>query len=202
MAGELSAQGLHLCFQPGLDPGFIDIAVVAVDQLVQQSQLQVRVGLSVGIGLHALPERLPHRAEAVKAAHLAGKGVVGGVLFPLAYFPDGALEHGRLAGQFLGMVRGGEGDMHVHRVAGAGPQELLLEARDEGAAAQHQGLVLGGAALKLHAVAEARIVQHQLVAGLADAPCDGDDFGVLLQKSVHLPVDLRLGDDQALTGTL
>jgi hypothetical protein len=74
------------------------------------------------------------------------------------------LEFGGLPGQVLRLVLLGEGDREGARLPGLGPDELLLEARDEAAGAQHQLHVLAAAALEHLAVEPAREINQQLVA--------------------------------------
>ena len=55
------------------------------------------------------------------------------------------LEGGFLAGQILGVISGGEGDLHVKLVPGLVAQDALLKAGNHPAPAQLDGLVLGAA---------------------------------------------------------
>ena len=77
---------------------------------------------------------------------------------------DGHREGRLLAGEVLGAVALGEGDLDLRLVAGLHADELLLEAGDEAARAEHQREVLGGAALEGLAVDLAVEVDHHLVA--------------------------------------
>ena len=79
------------------------------------------------------------------------------------------MEDGGLAGQFLGLVGIGEGDVQVLFFADGHADHLILKTGDEGAAADDQGLVFGGAALKGDAVHGAGIVQVDGVAVLHGA---------------------------------
>ena len=96
------------------------------------------------------------------------------------------MEHGVLSGQ-LRRILGGEGDGDVPLIAHGHAGHLLLEAGDEVAAAQQQGVLLGLAALEGHAVHEALEVQHHLVA-------HGGLFRMLLGKMI-LQVLLDGGGD-------
>ena len=76
------------------------------------------------------------------------------------------LEGGVLAGQLLSLVLLGELDVDVELLAGLVADDLLLEAGDEGAGAQHQRVVLSLAALESNTVNEALKVDVNGVAVL------------------------------------
>ena len=67
----------------------------------------------------------------------------------------GPMDHSSLASQFGSLILGGEGDVHVELLTGGVANDLILEAGDEGAAAQGQVVVLSLAALKSDTVHKA-----------------------------------------------
>ena len=72
------------------------------------------------------------------------------------------VENGVLALQVFGVVLHGEGDGDVLLLADVHADELLLKARDEGLGADHELLAFGRAAVELHAVHGAGIIERSL----------------------------------------
>ena len=104
-------------------------------------------------------------------------------------------EHRRLPRQLRGVLLG-EGHMDLPLLLRADPRHLLLEAVDEHAAAQQQGIVLGLAAVEGHAVHGAVEVQGHLVAHGGPVPLLLHQVGLepLAFGLVHIVVgQLRLG---------
>ena len=87
--------------------------------------------------------------------------------------------------------------MDSHFLTGDLVQQLLLEAGDERAAAQHQGLHLGSAAGELNAVAVAGVIQNHLVTVFGGTVLHDGDPGSLLLQALDLAVDLLIGDQMA-----
>ena len=113
---------------------------------------------------------------------------------------DLALEGGFLTGKLLG-VAFGEGYDDVLLVACLEADELILEAGDERAGAERQGIALGLAAVKRLAVYEALKIQNDGVAGLGFA-VDRFDAGVALLHAGKFRVNLCLGDGDGFLGNL
>ena len=113
---------------------------------------------------------------------------------------DLALEGGFLTGKPLGVVLG-EGHDDILLVACLEADKLILEAGDERAGAERQGVALGLAAVKRLAVHKALKVQNDGVAGLGFA-VDRFDAGVALLHTGKLCVDLCLGDGDGFLGNL
>ena len=148
------------------------------------------------IGLDALFER----GQRVVFGDVLGELVVELGLDGLLDLVDPALEGRFLAGKLLGIVLG-EGHNDILLVACLKADELILEAGDERAGAERQGIALGLAAVKRLAVHKALEVQNDGVAGLGFA-VDGLDAGVALLHAGKLCVDLSLGDGDRLLGDL
>ena len=108
------------------------------------------------------------------------------------------MEHRRLARQLRRVVLLGEGDVHVHLLADAVADQLVLEAGDERAAAQHQRLPIGAATLEVALCGFAGIVQNHLVARLCGAARDGHVFHLALQNGIDLAIHLCVGNKNAL----
>ena len=92
------------------------------------------------------------------------------------------------------MVGFREGDENAHFFTGNLVQQLLFEAGDKGTAAQSKGLELSGAAGELDAVAEAGVIQNNLVAVLGGTVIDLLDPGGGLQQTAQLMFGLCLGN--------
>ena len=105
------------------------------------------------------------------------------------------MEHSRLAGQLRCMILLRESDIDINLLAGLGTNQLLLEAGDEASAAQSQCLILCGSTGELFLTAPTLIVQHQLVAILCGAVVDNLNLGGLLVQTLHLGVNLLVGDN-------
>ena len=95
------------------------------------------------IGLDALLES----GQRVVFGDVLGKLIVQLGLDGLLDLVDLALEGRGLAGQLLGVVLG-EGDLDILLFAGLETDQLILEAGDERAGAERQGVALGLAALE------------------------------------------------------
>ncbi len=97
-----------------------------------------------------------------------------------------------LAGQLLGLVVLGEGDLDLALVAGAGAGELLLEALDQLAAAELEQVVAGLAALEGLAVEQALEVDQQHVA-VGGGALDRLELGEAVADPLDLAVDDLVG---------
>ena len=157
---------------------------------MHQLPAQLLLGPLVIVVLQGAAHVLAHLLHGVALADLLSEGVVQLIAGVGADLVDVAVELGGLARQLRGVILGGERDGNGHIVADVGAHQLLLKAGDEHAAAQGQGLLLGGAAGKLDALGKSGIVQHQLVARGGGAAHNGHDTGIGLQEALQLAVDI------------
>ena len=95
----------------------------------------------------------------------------------------------------------GEGDVHVKLLAGLVADQLILKAGDEAAAAQHQAVVLGLAALKGDAVHKALEVHIHGVAVLG-LTLAGDDAAVAVLHADQLGLNVGVVHSIDLLGGL
>ena len=158
MAAQLLDQTIQLVFHHGVG----QLHLHALQHLTDQVVGELLGGLHLLFGHGLLHHAAAQLGQPLKALRL-GKRVVQRGHGAAGDLVDGDAERGVLAGQFR-RVGGGEGDVDIPLLADAGAGHLLLEAGDEVAAAQQQGIVLALAALEGHAVHEALEVQHHLVA--------------------------------------
>ena len=98
------------------------------------------------------------------------------------------------SGEIFGPVILRECDVYRHVLADLRTGQLLFKAGNKHAAAKRQRLLFGGAALKLDAIAVARVVQHDLVAVLCRTIRHRDPARRLLLKPLQLPFHLGVGD--------
>ena len=98
------------------------------------------------------------------------------------------------SGEIFGPVILRECDVYRHVLADLRTGQLLFKAGNKHAAAKRQRLLFGGAALKLDAIAVARVVQHDLVAVLCRTICHRDPARRLLLKPLQLPFHFGVGD--------
>ena len=130
--------------------------------------------------------------ERLELRGLGGEVVVelGQDLLPHLFDLDG--EDRVLAGQLLGLVVLGEGDLDLALFARFGAGQLLLEALDQLAAAELQQVVGGLAALEGLAVAQALEVDQQHVA-VGGGALDRLELGEALADALDLAVDDLVG---------
>ena len=154
LVGEGAAGGFEVAVD--LAP---DVVELGLDQLRRRLELVGSVELVEQLALDLLAR---HRAELALdlAAHdlaqalqrfqaeVLGRLVVDLECAGLGHFLDGDVEGGFLAGQMrrLVILREGHGDLLL--VAGLGADQLVLEAGDEFLGAEHQRLVVAGAAVE------------------------------------------------------
>ena len=141
--------------------------------------------------VQALGDGLLHGLEIVVVVVLGEIVVHGGQLLILDLVALD-MEHHVLAGQVLGVIVLGEGQLQIPLLAGADADKLFLESGDEAAGAQHQVVALGRAAVKGDAVLGAGIVDVHGIAVLGGT-VHADHAGVLLAQALDLAVDLLIG---------
>ena len=182
MAAQLLDQTIQLILHHGVGQLHLHTLQHLPDQVVGELLGGLRLLLRYRL-LHHGAAQLGQLLKALRPC----KGIIQrghGAAGDLVYLD---MERGVFPGQ-LRRVGGGEGDMDVPLLTGAGTGHLLLEAGNEVAAAQQQGIALALAALKGHAVHEALKVQHHLVAhGGAVGVLNGHvSPGVLLQRGLRV----------------
>ena len=143
------------------------------------------------VGSNALADGILQLIEGVVLADVLGEVVVQLRQLLVLNFVQLDLEGGVLAGQFLSLVFLGELDVDVELVASLVADNLLLEAGDEGAAAQDQSVVLSLAALESLAVDKALEVDGGGVAVLSLA-VTGQQTAVAVLHALDLGVNIRL----------
>ena len=172
---------------PHVVHGLGDLSLHALNDLVHQSVLDSQIVLLVQLLLVGLADGLLELLQGVVLGAVLGQLVVQSGQLLVLDLVQLDLEDGGLAGQLLGLVLLGEGDVDVELIAGGVAHDLVLEAGDEAAAAQGQVVVLRLAALKGHAVGEALEVDVHDVAVLSGALA-GQLAGVALLHALELGV--------------
>ena len=165
--------------------------------MTQQFVLQFHFAAFIGIGLQALAQELAHLRHIFTASHFLGEHIVQLIR---GLHPDGmdhAVEFGVLTGQGFGMVLLREGNLDDNLFLGDLVHQLLFKAGNKHAAAQDQGLVLGGAACKLLAITITGIVQNHFISQLGGTILNDGDAGILLPQAFQIAVDLFFCDDVA-----
>ena len=143
------------------------------------------------VGLDALADRILQLIEGVILADVLGKVVVQRGQFLVLHVVQLDLEGSVLAGQLLSLVLLGELDVDVELLAGLVADDLLLEAGDEGAGAQHQRVVLGLAALESDAINEALEVDVNGVTVLGST-LTGQQTAIAVLHALDLGVNISL----------
>ena len=158
---------------------------------VEHVALELALDVVLLVLLQARGDVLAQLGERVEAGRVGGEVVVElGQALDLD-LADGDVEGRGLAGQLLGAVLVGEGDLDQALVAGPGADELLLEAGDQPARAELEQLVAALAAVERHAVELAEVVHHDVVAELGGA-LDGLERGQAVAQALDLGVDRLL----------
>ena len=132
-------------------------------QLVQQGALQLEAGGAGVLLVQVLAQQLLQLVQRFQTDTLGELVVHLGFNLGLDG-PHLDVEGGQFAGQMGGLVVFREGDLDGLFLADLGALQLLFEAGDEAARADHQVRVLGGAAVEGLAVQLAQEVDGQLVA--------------------------------------
>ena len=134
-------------------------------ELVEQAALHHLTRGTGILGLEALTDLALETVE-ILGTELLGQLVVDLGGDRLLDGLDGHVEHGGLAGEVLCAVLFREVHFHGLLVTDLDAGQLLFEARDERARAQHQRVILGSAAFEGFAVDLADEIDHDLVAVL------------------------------------
>ena len=143
------------------------------------------------VGLNALADGILQLLEGVVLADVLGEIIVQlGQLLVLDLMQLD-LEGGVLAGQLLSLILLGELDIDIKLLASLVADNLLLEAGDEGAAAQHQRVVLSLAAVEGNAINKALKVDIHGVTVLGLA-LTGQQTAVAVLHALDLSVNIGL----------
>ena len=161
-------------------------------QRVQDAALQVQAA-GAGIVILDLVADAIFQGGQVGHADLFRQRVVNGDVVRRLDLFHGHGEHRVFAGQFGGVIIGGERHLYVHLVTGLGADELFFKAGNELARAQGQVGVFALAAFERHAGNAAFIVNHNRVvfAGLLAFGAVGIAarlLGDAVQRLVHFAV--------------
>ena len=181
--GKVVDQLIH----PHVVHGLGDLRLHAADDLIHQGVLDRQVVLLVQLLLVGLADGLLELLQGVVLGAVLGQLVVQSGQLLVLDLVQLDLEDSGLAGQLIGLILLGEGDVDVELLAGAVTHDLILEAGDEAAAAQGQVVVLGLAALKGHPVGEALEVDVHDVA-VFSGTLAGQLTGVALLHTLELGV--------------
>src|SRR5699024_7863007 len=135
--------------------GLRDLGGHVVDNLLDQVVFDLLVSLlGIVIG-NTLADRILESVEGVILADIHREIVVESGQLLVLDLMKLDLEGGVLAGQFGSLILLRELDIDIKLLTGAVADDLLLKARDKGAAAKHEVVVLGLAALKCNAIDKA-----------------------------------------------
>ena len=143
------------------------------------------------VGLDAIADGVLQLVQGVVLADVLGEIVVQLGQLLVLDLVQLDLEGGVLTGQLFSLVLLRELDVDVEVLASGVANDLLLEAGDEGAAAQHQRVVLSLAAVESLAINEALEVDINGVAVLGSA-LTGQQTAVAILHALDLGVDVSL----------
>ena len=143
------------------------------------------------VGLDALADGVLQLVQGVVLADVLGEIVIQFGQLLVLDLVQLDLEGGILASQLLSLVLLGELDVDVKLLAGSVANDLLLEAGDEGTAAQHQRVVLSLAAVESNAIDKALEVDIHSVTVLGSA-LTGQQTAVAVLHALDLGVNIGL----------
>ena len=143
------------------------------------------------VSLDTLTDRVLQLVQSVVLADVLGEIVIQLGQFLVLDLVQLDLEGGILASQLLSLVLLGELDVDVELLAGSVANDLLLEAGDEGTAAQHQRVVLSLAAVESNAIDKALEVDIHSVTVLGSA-LTGQQTAVAVLHALDLGVNIGL----------
>ena len=192
---ELLLDVLHLVLVGALYQNTGQLTLSGVSQLGQDLILGTVQGTGVFAVVQLLADLFPEGFHGVHLADLLGEIAIQGGQLADADVEQLDLEDDRLTCQILGVITCREGDVDLKLLAALVAQDAVLKAGDHPAAAQLQGLVLGGAACKGLAV------QQTLIVDVHDVALDGRAFvGHQLRRrgtaALQHGVDLLVGDSR------
>ncbi len=184
---------LHLMLVGALHQNAGQLALSGGRQLGQDLILGAVQGAGVLAVIQLLADLLPELLHGVHLADLLGEVAVQGGQLADADVQQLDLEDRGLAGQILHMIMHREIDSDLELFAALVAEDAVLETGDHPAAAQLQGLVLGGAAR------EGFAVQQTFVVHVDDVAFDGGTLvGYQLGRrgaaALQHGVDLLVGD--------
>ena len=143
------------------------------------------------VSLDTLADRVLQLVQGVVLADVLGEIVIQFGQLLVLDLVQLDLEGGVLASQLLSLVLLGELDVDVELLAGSVANDLLLEAGDEGTAAQHQRVVLSLAAVESNAIDKALEVDIHSVTVLGSA-LTGQQTAVAVLHALDLSVNIGL----------
>ena len=143
------------------------------------------------VSLDTLADRVLQLVQSVVLADVLGEIVIQFGQLLVLDLVQLDLEGGVLASQLLSLVLLGELDVDVKLLTGLVANDLLLEAGDEGAAAQHQRVVLSLAAVESNAIDKALEVDIHSVTVLGSA-LTGQQTAVAVLHALDLSVNIGL----------
>ena len=143
----------------GFDHGGRQREAVGGVQRIQDAALQMQAAGGVVVVFDLVAHPVLEGGQIVQA-QLLGQLVVDLGFFRRLDLFDGDGEDRVFAGQFGGMIFGGEGHLDIALLAGLGADQLVLEAGNELARAQGQIEILALAAIEFHAIDAADKIDH------------------------------------------
>ena len=143
------------------------------------------------VSLDTLADRVLQLVQSVVLADVLGEIVIQFGQLLVLDLVQLDLESGVLASQLLSLVLLGELDVDVKLLTGLVADDLLLEAGDEGTAAQHQRVVLSLAAVESNAIDKALEVDIHSVTVLGSA-LTGQQTAVAVLHALDLSVNIGL----------
>ena len=143
------------------------------------------------VSLDTLADRVLQLVQGVVLADVLGEIVIQFGQLLVLDLVQLDLEGGVLASQFLSLVLLGELDVDVKLLTGLVANDLLLEAGDEGTAAQHQRVVLSLAAVESNPIDKALEVDIHSVTVLGSA-LTGQQTAIAVLHALDLSVNIGL----------
>ena len=143
------------------------------------------------VSLDTLADRVLQLVQSVVLADVLGEIVIQFGQLLVLDLVQLDLEGGVLASQLLSLILLGELDVDVKLLTGLVANDLLLEAGDEGTAAQHQRVVLSLAAVEGNAIDKALEVDINGVTVLGSA-LTGQQTAVAVLHALDLSVNIGL----------
>ena len=143
------------------------------------------------VSLDTLADRVLQLVQSVVLADVLGEIVIQFGQLLVLDLVQLDLESGVLASQLLSLILLGELDVDVKLLTGLVADDLLLEAGDEGTAAQHQRVVLSLAAVESNAIDKALEVDIHSVTVLGSA-LTGQQTAVAVLHALDLSVNIGL----------
>ena len=178
----------------GFEHGFGDIRLHQFDQLVAQRPFKGGVGGLLFSLLDICPNVGFVFIQRIEFRNVLRELVVQGGELDRLDAVQLAGEDRVFTGKFLRVVLGGEGDLHVERVADRVTDDLIFEAGDEAAAPELEVVLLGGAAVERDPVDRAFIVDVDRIVVLRGTVGDVNGAAVPFLHALDFGVDFLVRD--------